>query len=106
MTTDDLFLTLYEAGCTRDEIMSSDLSHLLLRSRAYERRMQREEAMNLALVNEVRTFKGADPIDPHDLSPSPSQEVDKDEAARHELLRQMDFDDSEELGPDEFNDLG
>jgi hypothetical protein len=43
MTTGDLFLRLYEAGCSRDEILSSDLSHLLIRLRADVRRPEREE---------------------------------------------------------------
>lgn len=82
--------------------MRSELSHLLMRRRAYEKRKRREEVQTIGLRNEVRQFAGGDPIE----SPySTSQDTNKDEQARHAMLRQTDFDDTEPLAPDDMSQL-
>lgn len=77
----------------------------MLRTRAYERRKRREELHVVALRNEVRSMVGADPINPYSTEGRLTQETDKDEAARHALLRQMDLDDEggKILTPDDLN---
>jgi len=72
LTTDEFFLSLYEAGCTRREILRSELSHLLMRLRAYKRRMRREEVHVLGQRNEVRSAFGGDPVDPYQMERAPS----------------------------------
>ncbi|MCS3827445.1 hypothetical protein GGP85_002915 [Salinibacter ruber] len=86
--------------------MRSELRHLFMRHRAYERRKRREEIHLIALRNEVRGAFGADPVNPYSsTSPSTSQDTDKDEAARHAMLRQMDLDDTEEATPQDLQSL-
>jgi len=52
--------------------MRSELSHLLMRLRAYKRRMRREEVHVLGLRNEVRSAFGGDPVDPYQMERAPS----------------------------------
>jgi len=87
--------------------MRSELRHLLMRHRAYEKRKRREEVHIVGLRNEVRGFAGADPLDRDDLygGPKSSQDTDKDEAARHAMLRQMDLDDTEPMMPEDMSEL-
>lgn len=83
--------------------MRSELSHLLMRRRAYEKRKRREEVQTIGLRNEVRQFAGGDPIESPYSAAAPA--TDKDEQARHAMLRQTDFDDTEPLAPDDMSQL-
>lgn len=87
--------------------MRSELRHLLMRHRAYEKRKRREEVHIVGLRNEVRGFAGDDPLDRDDLYgvPKSSQDTDKDAAARKELLRRVDFSDTEEMAVEDTSEL-
>lgn len=102
MTTDDFFLSLYQAGCSRSEIMSSDISQLLLRPRAHERRTRREEAMTLGLRNDVAQMLSdgdADLIDPYGTKASLPNDQDRQklDAFKHRLKEHTDFQWEEDL---------
>lgn len=97
-------MSLYEAGCTTEEILQSELRHLLMRQRGYENRKRRENAHVIGLRNEVRGFLGADPIDPYSSS-TQQQSTDKSEAARHAMLRQMDLGTDREATPEDLQSL-
>lgn len=84
--------------------MQTEVRHLLLYNRAYKDRVRREEAHVLGLRNDIRQWMGGEAIDPYgSSSSSPSQEIDKDEAARHQLLRETSFEDCEQVDGESFN---
>lgn len=85
--------------------MRSELRHLLMRHRAFEKRKRREEVHIVGLRNEVRGAFGADPIDPYSASSKKEQSTGKDEAARHAMLRQMDFSNTEEMAVEDTSAL-
>jgi len=87
--------------------MRSELSHLLMRHRAYENRKRREEIHLIGIRNEIRGAMGGDRLEHEDIygSTSTSQETNKGEQARKEVLRRMDFDDTEQLAPEDMSDL-
>lgn len=84
--------------------MESELRHLFMRHRAYENRKRREELQLIGIRNEVRGAFGAEPVNPYGDAPS-SQDTDKDEAARHAMLRQMDLDTEREATPSDLQSL-
>lgn len=81
--------------------MRSTVSQLLIRLRAYRRRVRREEAHLLGLRNEVRSFMGGEPLDPY--SQPTQQDTGKSEQARKAALREADFSDTEPAGPAELS---
>jgi len=85
--------------------MRSQLSHLLMRHRAYENRKRREEVHLIGLRNEVRGLAGGSLIEDPYGTASTEQDTDKGEQARKEVLRRMDFDDTEEMAPADMSDL-
>lgn len=85
--------------------MRSELRHLLMRHRAFEKRKRRDEVHIVGLRNEVRGAFGADPIDPYSASSKKEQSTGKDEAARHAMLRQMDISEEEEMTAGELQNL-
>lgn len=81
------------------------MRHLLMRHRAYENRMRRQEVHLVGLRNEVRSFMGGEPIDPYDTSQSQlGQDTNNDSAARNAMLRQMDLSGGEEIAPEDLAD--
>ena len=68
--------------------MTASLRHLLMRRKGYQRRMKREERIGLLFWNDVRGFMGGDAVDPYEEQEQ-MQDTEKDDAARHALLRQM-----------------
>jgi len=95
MTTDDFFLRLYEAGCTRAEILSSDLSDLLLRLRADARRLERgERARFRATHNAIACSLSEDPTNPYEKkrSRTPSSEGGGLDAFKYRVQQETDID--------------
>lgn len=77
-----------------------------MRHRAYENRKRREEIHLIGVRNEIRGIMGGDPIeDPYSTSSRESQDTGKDEAARHAMLRQVDFSDTEEATSHDMQSL-
>ena len=95
-----------EAGVSRDEIMRSEIRHLLMRRRAYEKRKRREEIHLIGIRNEIRSALGSDDLieDPYG-STEVSQADTKDAAARKELLRRMTFEDTQPMAPEDLSHL-
>ena len=73
----------------------------MMRTRAFEKRVRREEVQVHGLRNEVRTALGGDPIEDPYGGEHKEQAVGKNEAARRELLKTMSFDDTEPMGPND-----
>jgi hypothetical protein len=71
----------------------------MMRTKAYERRQRRREVQLIALRNEVRTALGGGPITEPYGGERAEQAVKKNEAARRDLLKTVDFDDCEPMGP-------
>ena len=66
--------------------MRSEIRHLLMRRRAYEDRMRRQEAHLIGLRNEVRSFAGGDPIeDPYDTSPASNGDEEELQAFKYRM---------------------
>jgi len=59
-------------------VLQSSLRHLLIRQRAFERRVRRQEVHMVGLRNEVRSAFGADPIDPYEQDPTPATDDAED----------------------------
>lgn len=86
--------------------MRSEVRHLMMRRRAYEKRMRREEVHLIGIRNEIRGALGSDNLieDPYGTAKA-QQATTKDAAARKELLKRVDFEDTEEMAPDDMSDL-
>ncbi|MCS4087304.1 hypothetical protein GGQ10_002130 [Salinibacter ruber] len=94
------------AGASRGEILRSEIRHLLLRQRAFEKRKRREEVQLIGIRNEMRGIMGGEPIeDPYSAGDSAQQATSKDAAARKELLRRMDFEDTEPMSVEDTSAL-
>lgn len=85
--------------------MSSEVRHLLMRRRAYEKRKRREEAHLIGIRNEIRGALGSDNLIEDPYGTSVEQATTKDAAARKELLKRVDFSDTKEMAPDDMSDL-
>jgi len=73
--------------------MHSEISHLLIRQRAFERRTRRQEIHLVGLRNEVRSAFGADPIDPYEQSAQPAtdEEVDALDGFKYRVQQHTDI---------------
>lgn len=87
--------------------MRSELRHLLMRHRAFEKRKRREEIHFIGIRNEIRSALGSDNLieDPYSAGDSVDQATSKDAAARKELLRRVDFEDTEPMSVEGASEL-
>jgi hypothetical protein len=100
VTTDSFLRSVYAAGVTPAEAKRLPIRELLLVQQAQERRARRQELQLIGLRNDVRSALGGDPIDPYGRADTDGQDTDLGDAARHALLRQTDFSDSESPSSD------
>jgi hypothetical protein len=99
-------MQLYEAECSRGEILRSEVRHLLIRRRAYEKRKRREEVHRIGVRTEIRSALGGELIEhPYSSSPKVEQRAHAGEAARIAALREMDLEGEEMTPADAANEF-